>query len=55
LPEKEISGRIKKNRDSGSGAAITVDGSALRCGFSAPCEGTFLDMKKSLNPTRREG
>ena len=23
--------------------------------FGVPCEGTFLDMKKSLNPTRREG
>ena len=30
MPDKRISGRIKKNRDSGSGAAITVDGSALR-------------------------
>ena len=23
--------------------------------FGVPCEGTFLDMKKSLNPARREG
>ena len=48
---------VEKKRTAirGSGAAITVDGSALRCGFSAPCEGTFLDMKKTLNPARREG
>lgn len=24
----------------------TVDGLALRCGFSAPCEGTFLEYEK---------
>ena len=30
----------------------TVDGLALRCGFCAPCEGRFLNMK---NPSIRYG
>ena len=33
-------------------SAKTVDGLALRCGFSAPCEGRFLNMK---NPSIRHG
>ena len=52
LPYSAKFGRMKANRKCGSGAAITVDGSALRCGFSAPCEGRFLNMK---NPSIRHG
>jgi len=55
LPDKRISGRILKDRDSGSGAAITVDGSALRYTSVYRVREHFLNMKKSLNPTRREG
>ena len=52
LPYSAKFGRMKANRKCGSGAAITVDGLALRCGFSAPCEGRFLNMK---NPSIRHG
>ena len=45
MPDKRISGRILKDRDSGSGAAITVDGSA-QIHFGVPCEGTFLEYEK---------
>lgn len=53
LPEKKISGRIKTNCNTQFGCCHkTVDGLALRCGFSAPCEGRFLNMK---NPSIRHG
>ena len=53
LPYKVISGRIKMNCNMRFGCCHkTVDGLALRCGFSAPCEGRFLNMK---NPSIRHG
>ena len=55
MPDKRISGRILKDRDSGSGAAITVDGSALRCRFSAPYEGTFLGYENIPQSSTERG
>ena len=55
LPYKVISGRIKTNRKCGSGAAITVDGSALRCRFSAPYEGTFLGYENIPQSSTERG
>ena len=53
LPYKVISGRIKANCNMRFGCCHkTVDGLALRCRFSAPCEGRFLNMK---NPSIRHG
>ena len=46
LPEKDISGRIKTNCNTQFGCCHNGGRLALRCGFSAPWEGTFLEYEK---------
>ena len=55
LPEKDISGRIKTNCNTWFGCCHNGGRFSPQIHFGVPCEGTFLDMKKSLNPARREG
>ena len=56
LPYKVISGRIKTNCNMRFGCCHkTVDGLALRCGFSAPYEGTFLGYENIPQSSTERG